>query len=165
MYARATSAASSAVLEVAARRTEPLQGKGEAAPLDVELEATLARVGPEHRGQPLALPEPAEHERRPPGPGGHRLHARRPHPLHDAQAFAEPGERLEEVVERAVRDELIAPAQRGDHVLADAAAVATGFDDLKILARVRASATTLHAHEHVAIIGKSCSGSKKEMRG
>ncbi len=83
--------------------------------------------------------------------------------LHDPQPLAEPGERPEQAIERAVRDELIAPAQRDDHVLADAAALAAGFDDLKILARVRPGATTLHAHEHAVIIDGACSSRKKEV--
>jgi hypothetical protein len=66
--------------------------------------------------------------------GGARLEAGRPHPFYDAQKLTEPGERLEQAVERAIGDELVATAARGDHVLADATAVPAGLDDLEILA-------------------------------
>jgi hypothetical protein len=152
-------------LPVTAWGAEPLQSEGEARPLDVELEAAASGPGAEHLGPALRLPAPPEHEGGPPGPGRHGLHALGPDPLHDAQAFAEPRERLEEPIERAVGDELIAQAQRGDDPLADVAEFTAGLDDLEILARVRPGATTLHAHEHGAIIATASRNAKKTTRG
>ena len=69
------------------------------------------------------------------------------------------------MVEGAVGDELVAPAERGDHALADMAAVPARLDDLEILARVRPGATTLDAHEHADIIDTVPQDRKKKMRG
>jgi hypothetical protein len=72
---------------------------------------------------------------------------------------------LEQLIEGPIRDELVAPAQRGDHALAHVTVLAAGFDDLEILARVRPAATTLHAHEHAAIIERTRWNGKKKTRG
>jgi hypothetical protein len=118
----------------------------------------------EQLGQALRLPEPPEDEGRAPRSGRQRLQPLGPHPLHDTQPLAEPGQRLQQLVEGGVRHELVAPAERGDHALADVAALPARLDDLKILARVRPRATTLDAHEHAAIIHTAPRDGKRKTR-
>ena len=77
-------------------------------------------------------PEPLEHQ---PGPepahldlaGRAFLHRRQHHRL-----GGEAGTRAQQPLQLAAGRELVQPAQRGDHLLADAAALAPGLDDLKI---------------------------------
>jgi hypothetical protein len=51
-----------------------------------------------------------------------------------------------------VGEEPAGAARRGDHPLPNTAPLTAGLDDLEILPRVHPAATTLDAHEHVAII-------------
>jgi hypothetical protein len=57
-------------LEIAARRAQTLERQREARALEVEAEAASAGQAREDLGQPLLLPQAAEDQRRPPGPGG-----------------------------------------------------------------------------------------------
>ena len=135
-------------LEVASRRAEPLEREREGRALDVEGEVPLGGEPPEDGGDALVLPQPAEHERGAPGPGGVGLEARRAHALHDAQPLAEAGQGPHESVQRAVGHELVAPAEGGADPLPDVAPAAHGLDDLEVLVGAGGLDTTLHPHEH-----------------
>ena len=106
-------------LQVTARGTQALQGKGERRALDIEGEAPVGGQAFEDGGHALLVPEPAEDQRGTPGATGVRLQAGRAHPLDHPEVLAEAGEAAHEPVEGARRHERVAPAEGGEHPLAD----------------------------------------------
>ena len=135
-------------LQVTAGPAQPLQRECEARSLDVEPEAAAVAQRAEDLGKSLRLPQALEHQGGAPRARPVRLDALASHPLHHAQLLAEPAERLQQRIEHAVGDELIATPEGRDHALANATRRPHRLDDLQVLVLPLAGATTFHAHEH-----------------
>jgi hypothetical protein len=129
-----------------------LQGECERDALGREAEAAVFGQAVEDLGQALPLPQPAEHQRRPPGLGVASDEAFVPGGLDHLEAGAEAGERLEELIELAGGDEQIAAAEAGHELLADSSAVPLRAHDLQVLVALSVLDDWLDPHEHRRLI-------------